>query len=83
MSDVHTYRGKKSGKTKLDFFIDENKALKPHQPGLFDNGSMGEYVSRCLTDGCKLNTAYQQRWIDFMDGKETEPTHNGKDFPDF
>lgn len=43
--DVHTYRGKKGGKTKLDFFIDENNALKPHQPGLFDNGSMGEFVS--------------------------------------
>ena len=81
--DVHTYRGKKSGKTKLDFFIDENNALKPHQPGLFDNGSMGEYVSRSCTAGYRLNAAYQQRWNDFMDGKETDPTHNGKDFPEF
>ena len=81
--DVHTYRGKKNGKTRLDFFIDENNALKPHQPGLFDNGSMGEYMNRSLTAGCKLNPAYQQRWSDFMDGKETDPTHNGRDFPEF
>ena len=81
--DVHTYRGKRNGKTKLDFFIDENKALKPHQPGLFDNGSMGEFVSRSWTAGYRLNPAYQQRWNDFMEGKETDPTHNGKDFPEF
>ncbi len=81
--DVHTYRGKRNGKTNLDFFIDENKALKPHQSGLFDNGSMGEYMNRSLAAGCKLNPAYKQRWDDFMDGKETDPTHNGRDFPEF
>ena len=81
--DVHTYRGKRNGKTQLDFFINENKALKPHQLGLFDNGSMGEYVNRSWANGCKLAPAYQQRWIDFMGGKETDPTHNGKDFPEF
>ena len=81
--DIHTYLGKKRGKTKLDFFIDENNALKPHQTGLFDNGSMGEYVSRSWTAGYRLNAEYQQRWNDFMDGKETDPTHNGKDFPEF
>ena len=81
--DVHTYRGKMSGKTKLDFFIDENNALKPHQSGLFDNGGMGEFVSRSWTAGYRLNAAYQQRWNDFMNGKETDPTHNGKDFPEF
>ena len=81
--DVHTYRGKRNGKTNLDFFIDENKALKLHQSGLFDNGSMGEYMNRSLAAGCKLNPVYKQRWDDFMDGKETDPTHNGRDFPDF
>ena len=81
--DVHTYRGKKRGKTKLDFFIDENNTLKPHQSGLFDNGSMGEFVSRSWTAGYRLNAAYQQRRNDFMDGKETDPTHDEKDFPEF
>ena len=28
--DVYTYRGKKNGKTRLDFFIDENNALNTH-----------------------------------------------------
>jgi replication-associated recombination protein RarA len=35
--DVHTLKGKKMGRTKADFFISEQKALKPLQPGLFDN----------------------------------------------
>ena len=35
--DCHTNEGRKRGKTKADFFIDEQAALKPHQPGLFDD----------------------------------------------
>jgi replication-associated recombination protein RarA len=35
--DVHTQKGRKMGKTKKDFFIEELKALSPRQPGLFDN----------------------------------------------
>lgn len=34
--DCHTLKGKRSGKTKADFFREEQKALKPFQPGLFD-----------------------------------------------
>lgn len=34
--DVHTKEGRKRGKTKRDFFIDEYKALQPKQVGLFD-----------------------------------------------
>jgi replication-associated recombination protein RarA len=34
--DCHTSRGKKSGKTKADFFRDEHAALNPRKPGLFD-----------------------------------------------
>lgn len=34
--DVHTARGRKAGKTKADFFRDENAALRPRAPGLFD-----------------------------------------------
>jgi replication-associated recombination protein RarA len=35
--DVHTSKGRRSGKTRADFFTDELKALTPKQPGLFDN----------------------------------------------
>ena len=35
--DVHTQEGRSRGKTKRDFFIDEQKALKPRQAGLFDD----------------------------------------------
>ena len=35
--DCHTLKGKRQGKTKADFFREEQKALKPFQPGLFDD----------------------------------------------
>lgn len=35
--DVHTARGKRSGKTKTDFFREEFVALNPITPGLFDD----------------------------------------------
>ena len=35
--DVHTLLGKKMGKTKEQFFKEEYEALKPRQPGLFDD----------------------------------------------
>lgn len=79
--DIHTYRGKQMGKTKLDFFIEENEALEPKQMSLFDNGSFGEYYDRSRAAGYRLDPAYDKQWRDFMDGKETDPTHNGRDFP--
>jgi len=35
--DIHTKTGRQRGKTKDDFFVDEFRALKPRQPGLFDD----------------------------------------------
>ena len=35
--DVHTRKGRKAGKTKADFFRDEQAALKPLMKGLFDD----------------------------------------------
>lgn len=35
--DVHTRKGKKMGKTKTDFFREEQAALHPRVPGLFDD----------------------------------------------
>lgn len=34
--DCHTAEGKRRGKTKRDFFLDEHDALHPRQNGLFD-----------------------------------------------
>ncbi|GDX10695.1 hypothetical protein LBMAG57_24670 [Verrucomicrobiota bacterium] len=34
--DCHTLRGKRAGKTKADFFREEQRALRPWQPGLVD-----------------------------------------------
>ena len=35
--DCHTLKGRRKGKTKADFFRYEQRALKPFQPGLFDD----------------------------------------------
>lgn len=35
--DIHTIQGKRMGKTKKNFFVDEFKALKPKALGVFDN----------------------------------------------
>jgi len=34
--DCHTMQGKRAGKTKTEFFIEEHDALCPRVPGLFD-----------------------------------------------
>ncbi len=81
--DVYTYQGKKKGKTHLDFFIDENNALKPHQPGLFDNGNYGGFYDRWQRIRYPMSSELDLRWQQFMEGGETDPTHNGKDFPEF
>ena len=35
--DCHTQKGRKMGKSKAEFFRDEQAALEPFQPGLFDD----------------------------------------------
>ncbi len=35
--DCHTLKGKRNGKKKADFFREEQRALQPWQPGLFDD----------------------------------------------
>jgi replication-associated recombination protein RarA len=34
---VHTQKGRAAGKTREQFIIDEHKALRPREPGLFDH----------------------------------------------
>jgi len=38
--DVHTKKGRYMGKTKKDFFLEENQALKPRVRGLFEDLSV-------------------------------------------
>lgn len=35
--DIHTRRGKRHGRTKEEFFREEHEALRPREPGLFDD----------------------------------------------
>ena len=35
--DCHTLKGRRKGMIKADFFREEQEALKPWQPGLFDD----------------------------------------------
>ncbi len=44
--DVHTAKGRKSGKTKEQFFRDEHAALWPREPGLFDSDIEGQPPSK-------------------------------------
>jgi hypothetical protein len=34
--DCHMLKGKRAGKAKADFFREEQRALSPWQPGMFD-----------------------------------------------
>jgi hypothetical protein len=40
--DCHTQKDRRQGRTKADFFRDEQRALRPSQPGLFDYLADGE-----------------------------------------
>lgn len=45
--DVHTSRGKVMGKTRDDFIRDEQVALKPLQPGMYDNEPWTRFKEHC------------------------------------
>ena len=44
--DVHTLRGKYSGKTINDMIVEEQAALQPKQLGLFDNADWGNFLGK-------------------------------------
>ena len=76
-------RDNRKGKTQLDFLIEENAALNPKQAGLFDNGNYREYYDRCRRIKYSIKPEHDLRWQQFMANGEADPTHNGKDFPEF
>ena len=79
--DRHTARGKARGKTTLDFFRDENDALKPHQMNLFDDGDFGAWYNHYAQQPGGLSTRTRVQYPAFAQGKETDPTHNGEVWP--
>lgn len=67
--DCHTWRGKASGKTKLDMIKTEQEALKPHQPSLFDEGDWSEWFKH-------FPEKNQEKVKEFQEGKTLNPTEN-------
>ena len=49
--DVHTYQGKKAGKTVWNMIEDEEKALEPKQPSLFGDKDWTEFRHRLENEG--------------------------------
>jgi hypothetical protein len=49
--DNHTLKGKMLGKTDLEMTISEQRALKPHQLGLFDNCGWQPYYEQEIRNG--------------------------------
>lgn len=74
--DVHTWKGKRNGKTQLDMFRDEQAALTPHQMNLFDFGDWNGMFEHERKNG-GISPREESRIQEFQRGKETDPTHNG------
>ena len=77
--DCHTWQGKRKGLTARDMFKAENEALEPKQLSFFDEGSYGGYYQH-FKDRGQISPESDAKWQKFMEGKETDPTHNGKDW---
>ncbi len=78
VNDVHTYKGRRMGKTQMDFFREENEALEPHQMSLFDYGDFGGWYGKKRADG-KLSPSDERRLARFQSDKgPTDPTDGGK-----
>lgn len=60
--DIHTLKGKKMGKTDVEMTITEQKALTPHQVGLFDDCSWKYSYEDDYYKG-KLN---QKEWSEYQ-----------------
>ena len=43
--DCHTLEGKRKGKTVEDFIVEEQRGLKPYQPGMFDEESWDTFLA--------------------------------------
>ena len=73
--DCHTLKGKMLGKADIDMIISEQQALKPHQLGLFDEGSWEPYYEMKRSKG-KCSGREWIRFQQFKEGKEINPQIN-------
>lgn len=79
--DVHTYKGKARGATKVDFFKEENESLQPRQLNLFDYGDFSGWFDKKRADG-KISKAEELKISEFQSDKEgIDPTHGGTVWP--
>ncbi len=69
--DVHTLRGKIMHKTKEQFIITEQKALKPHVEGEYDNASWSHYLWLCQ------NGFYRKEYTPHPDDKRVKELEAG------
>ena len=81
--DVHTLKGKYKGRTGIDMIRDEQAGLNPLQLSLFDEGSWEPRIMEKKRRGNYYKNDYEWRQaLEFIAGKEADPTHNGEDWPD-
>ena len=80
--DVHTLKGKRMGRTGLDMTIAEQEALEPKQLSLFDMAGWNDDYQRMRDTGKIRSEREWQRIVNFMHGKENDPTHRGEDWPE-
>lgn len=66
--DIHTLRGKAKGKTDVEMTINEQKALKPHQIGLFDECGWQESFEDDIKHG-RLNGKEQRLYETYLKDK--------------
>lgn len=76
--DCHTWQGKRKGLTARDMFETEQAALEPKQLSLFDEASFRNFYVHFAEKG-QISPESDAKWQKFMEGKEVDPTHNGKD----
>ena len=75
--DCHTWKGKRNGKTQVDMFETEQKALKPYQMNLFDEGDWGGWAEHEKSVG-ELSRADEMKLERLKPTKKgTDPTQNG------
>ena len=67
--DVHTRKGKISGKTKVDMIRDEQNALTPHQISMFDDGDWSQFFESEKNEG-NMSYKEQRQYEQFKEGKK-------------
>ncbi len=71
--DCHTIRGKQNGKTDVDMTVTEQKALKPHQMGIFDNCSWERAYVDDRVHG-RLSDKEWRQYEKYLQGKPFNPS---------